>query len=251
MKVTRPPKLTDAHFNCIFYAVTGAGKTHLLGTANDCPVTSPMLLVNFNGGMLTLAGREIDIVSPTNFTELQEIYEFLREDNTKYRSVGVDTLTDEQRDISLGTLLKEVDDEMAYTDLGRDTPPDRRVWLQSAHQMRKLIRAFRDLSYLKKKSKRLHVFMTAHERVDEQSGFGIPAISGVVGLEAGGYVDVLARLTKRRRNVDGKIKTVRYLYTEEHETEEGVVYLGKNRTGRLGAVVKEPTISKIMEKWTA
>ena len=248
---TKPPKRTEAHFNGIFYGLTGVGKTQLLGSAEDCEATSPMLLIDMDGGLLTLAGQQQDVVRPTNFPELQDVYDHLREDNTKYRSVGIDTLTEQQRGISMGSILGEIDEDLAYNDLGRSTAPSRQDWLKSSVHMRKFIKAFRDLSYLEDSEKRLHVFCTAGERTDESRSIGCPSLPGVLGIECGGYVDVLARLVSTTREVGDTLKEVRYLYTREYEDDEGVKYLGKNRLGLLGRRVTNPTMDRIMNKWLA
>lgn len=252
MKITRPPKPESAHFNALFYGSTGVGKTTLLGSAQDCEATSPMLLIDVDGGLLSLAGKKIDVVRPTNFSQLQEIYDFLREDNDKYKSVGIDSVTEEQRVISMGSIMKDVDDDLAYKDLGRETVPHRQDWLKSAQQMRKLIRGFRDLSYRRDPDKRLHVFMTALEKMDEKSGYGCPALPGVLALEAGGYVDVLARLVIRRRTDPETEKSTeaRFLHTREYTTQDDVTFLGKNRLGRLGKGVWNPTIDSLIKLWT-
>lgn len=250
MNLTKPPKRADAHFNGIFYGVTGVGKTTLLGSAQKCKATSPMLFIDHDSGLLSLADTDIDVVRPMNFPELQEVYDFLRHDNTKYRSVGIDTLTEEQRGISMNTILDEVDETAAYKDLARSTPPTRQDWLKSQIHMRKFIRAFRDLSYLPDRTRRLHVFMTAGEKVDETSAMGCPALPGVLGLEAGGYVDVLGRIVIRKRVVDEKTVESRFLYTKEVTTEEGVKFLAKNRLGRFGRGVWDPTIKTLIDKWT-
>ena len=252
VKITRPPKRSEAFYNMIVYGMTGVGKTHLLGSAQDCPTTSPTLILNIDGGLLTLADQKIAVVNVANFKELQEVYDFLRNENTKYKSVAMDTLTEEQRVISMGSITGEVDDDLSFTDLGKSTPPTRQDWLKSSHQMRKLIRAFRDLSYHSDPTKRLHVFMTAAQKVDETMQRGAPALPGALALEAGGYVDVLGHLVMRKRlSEDGtKETTHRFLYAHEHTDDDGVTYLGKNRLGRLGRGVWDPTVAKLIELWT-
>jgi hypothetical protein len=92
--------------------------------------------------------------------------------------------------------------------------------------------------------------MTAQEKIDEKSSMGGPALPGVLLLEAGGYVDVLGRLVIRDREVDGKVKSSRYLYTKERTTDEGIRYLAKNRLGRLGRGVWDPTMQVLIDHWT-
>ncbi len=250
MKVTRPPKRSEAFYNMLVYGTTGVGKTTLLGSANDCKETAPLLFIDVDGGTLALADQKIDVVRPTSFKQLQEIYDYLRLENTKYRSVALDSLTEEQRVISLGSIMGEVDDDLAIMDLGKATPPTRQDYLKSSWQMRKLIRGFRDLSYGAAKQQ-LHVFMTAMEKTDELTQRGTPALPGILAFEAGGYVDVLARLVIRKQaNDEGKVRERRFLHTKEHTTEGGITYLGKNRLGRLGKGVWDPTVESLIKLWT-
>ena len=246
MKVHKPPRMDVAKFFGLFYGLTDTGKTYLLGSAQKCEATSPCLFVNVDGGDLTLSGFAIDVVDVGNFAELQEVFDYLKEENTKYKSVCFDSLTAQQRDVSMPTIL-ELGRSDDLNDLSRTKPPTQHDWLSSGQHMKNLLHAFKSLSKSKDTKTRIHVFMSAGERVDERRDIGVPALPGVLGTEVGGYVDILGRMTLE---TDEAGKEVRYLYTVKHIEDDGFTYLGKNRGRRLPRKVKAPSITKLMRYWT-
>ena len=116
--------------------------------------------------------------------------------------------------------------------------------------MRQLLQAFRSLAKSGKEKNRMHVFMSAGERVDDRRDIGVPSLPGVLALEVGGYVDVLARLVLQPPDEDDK-KEARYLLTTKHLDDDGFYYLAKNRLRLLPPRMKNPTIEKILNHWNA
>jgi len=242
----------DTEFtSAIIYGETGVGKTHLLGTVTKCKFASPCLLIDVDGGTKTLRGVNIDVVRPTSWREIQEIYNFFRHDNTKYKSVAVDSLSELQKKYSLGTILGDLmdDGESDYTDLGGTIVPTRQDWLKTGDQMRKFIRAFKELAYLKDTDKRVHVLMTCLEKYVEKKDLICPLFSGSLAEESGAYVDVLARLSHitQEKEEDDKIKVIsrRHLLVDAHTDSEGMRYLAKNRGSRVKQIWN-PTIEKLL-----
>lgn len=248
------PEETE-HLNMIIYGDTGVGKTHLAGTAVDFAGTNEPLFIDFEGGTKTLHGKEIDVTRPKNWKDIQAILDYLVNDNTKYKCVIIDPLTELQKKHSMGYILGELDDDRGYTDLARAEAPTRQDWLRSGEQMWKFIRAFRDLAYLKDKSRRVHVIMTALERYDEKRSLMCPSLPGALGPSCGAAVDILARLSKEPKEVEdpasGEIVTVtrRFLLTDDFVDEVGTKFMAKNRGNRLGRGMWEPTIDKILGVW--
>jgi hypothetical protein len=243
------------HINMIVYGLTDAGKTFFCGTAALCAETSPTLFVNIDKGTLTikrfmqkhgLTAKELAITSPKNFGDIQDIYEYLRYENTKYRSVCLDSLTEFQKGPSMGTILGDLEDDMAYKDLGKSTPANRGDWLRSHEHVRKLIRAFRDLAYLDDESRRLHVIMTALEKEDEKRMIVCPSLPGVLGLECGALVDILGHLSEQE-NAEGR--ELRFLRTKSFTNDDGVKFLAKNRGGLLGKGIWKPTVASVVDVW--
>jgi hypothetical protein len=249
-KVEKPED--TEHLNVIIYGDTGSGKTYLCGTAAECPTATPALIIDIEGGTKTLRGVNIDIVRPNSWEEIQDIYDYLRHDNNKYKLIAVDSLTELQRKFSMGIIMGDIDKEARYNDLEKTTTPNRQDWLRTGDQMRKVIRAFRDLSYLPDVDKRVHVIMTALEKHDEKKNCTCPQLPGALGAECGAFVDVLARLshiqTKNEETEESESK--RHLLVDEYINAEGTKYLAKNRGGRLKQIWM-PTIEKILHLWEA
>lgn len=245
------------HLNMIIYGDTGTGKTYLCGTAMDFAGSSPALFIDFEGGTKTLHGRKIDVVRPKSWKEIQIIYEYLYHDNNRYKSVVIDSLTELQKKYSMGAIMGQFEsgENDTYADLESSVAPTRQDWLRSGEQMRKMIRAFRDLAYLQEPSRRVHVIMTALEKYDEKKQLICPSLPGSLAYECGAMVDIFCRLSKQNIVTSdpetGQEKTIakRHLLAEEYVDDTGLKYTAKNRGGRLGRQMWDPSISKILGVW--
>jgi hypothetical protein len=240
------------YINAIIYGATGSGKTHLLGTAMDYPGTSPILLLDVEGGTKTLRGKKVDVVRPLSWKQIQDIYNFLRHDNHHYKAIGIDSLTELQKKYSLGAILGDLKEgESDYDDLGGTVVPTRQDWLKTGDQMRKFIRAFKELAYIKTGGDRIHVFMTCLEKTDEKRNIVGPLFSGQLSSECGAYVDVLARLSRIAVEEPGegdtvKVMSKRHLLVDSYTNADGIVFLAKNRGSKVRQIWN-PTIQKIVE----
>lgn len=251
------PEASD-HVNMVLYGDTGEGKTHLLGTIVDVPEAMPALLIDTDGGTATIKDRDIEVTRPRNWKQMQEVYDFLRHDNTRYRSCLVDGLTETQQVQSMGVLLNEVEDDGdQFRNLGATVVADRQDWLRSGNQMRKFIRAFKGLSYLPDAERRLHVVMTARERVEEKRKVTTPQLPGQLGSECGAFVDILARISSHdfdKEDDDGNTigtETRRMLLLAPYTNDTGMRYLAKNRGGNLPRAMWDPTMKAVIAAWRA
>lgn len=249
---------SSEHLNMLVYGDTGTGKTHLCGTALDFADTNPCLFVDFEGGTKTLHGKKIDVTRPKNWAEVQDIYEYFLYDNDKYKCVIIDPLTELQKKYSMGFVTGELTEDSQgqsiYSSLEEASAPTRQDWLRSGEQMRKVIRAFRDLAYHHDQNKRVHVIMTALERHDEKRNVICPQLPGSLGIEAGAMVDILVRLSRQnvqKTDENGETRTItrRHLLTDVYVDEFGTKFLAKNRGNRLGNAIWDPTIEKILGVW--
>lgn len=252
------PDIAGRHLNALIYGDSGAGKTLLAGTAVYCEATRPVLFIDVDSGVTTLdsAGildsEWIDIVRPRSWTDFQKIYEFLANDNDYYRCVVVDSLTEIQRKFSMGTILGEIGEGVdTYNDLGRSPVPTRQDWMRTGDQMRKLIRALRDLAYLPDPDRRVHVIMVALEKHEEKRKVICPALSGALGMECGAFVDILARLSRQVVVEDDESgepveRIRRHLLTDDWINDLDIRHMAKDRTRRLGRGIWDPTIADIM-----
>jgi hypothetical protein len=79
----------------LLYGNPGAGKTTLALTANDHPELSPALLLNFEGGLLSVVGRgDVDAIDIVTTDELERVFWYLRESNPevdKFKTIIVDS----------------------------------------------------------------------------------------------------------------------------------------------------------------
>jgi hypothetical protein len=179
-------KAGDKRFlKALIFSPAGHGKTHFLGTAEDDPRTSPMLVLDFEGGHETLSGLDIDVAEIRAWDDYNEAYELLTSDSAdnRYKSVGVDSASETAQWALLQLLAKEGPsrrdpDLLEMRDYGR-----------AGTQVRRLLREFRDLP--------LHVFYTSHAKEIEERGVGkvkVPAMFGQLAEEVAGLMSVVGYL---------------------------------------------------------
>lgn len=223
-----PPE-TDRKVKSLIYGPSGHGKTRLLGTANDDPRTSPMLLLDYEGGVSSLIGRDIDVVRITTWDEYEEVRLFLKGGKHGYKSVGIDSVSEAHVNALLGRLEDRQRKEANALDQN-----DYGVALV---MMRRLLRSFRDLP--------LHVFCTAlaKEETDVREGLiKKPALPGAMADE-----------------VLGIFESVSYLALAEDADKQIVRVLVMNPAPRIRAktrvpldvvppdTIVDPTIAKILD----
>lgn len=171
----------------LFFSPPGHGKTHLLGTLADDERTAPALILDFEGGVTTLVGRDIDVATVRDWQDFNEAYALLSDPDTEYRSVGVDSLSETQVG-GLLALLRENSPEGRRATEDTLTQGD---WGTILVQMRRFVRHFKDLP--------MHVAMTAlaGEDLDKVEGrVKVPLLQGSFQNEAPGIFDVVAYLAK-------------------------------------------------------
>src|SRR5690606_7158987 len=80
------PRVASRFLKILLYGYPGIGKTVLAATANDDPRMSPALLVDFEGGTLSIADKDVDVVRVTAFKQFNEVYDFLRSGQHPYKT---------------------------------------------------------------------------------------------------------------------------------------------------------------------
>jgi len=223
-------KAQEAQFcKALFFAPHGHGKTYLLGTADDDGRASPTLFLDFEGGTQTLVGRDTDVGTIRDWDDYNEAYELLSDPKTKYKSTGVDSISETQIFGMLSILdkdAKRVDpDLMAQQD-----------WGVILVQMRRFVRHFRDLP--------MHVFFTAlaGEIVEPRVGtVKAPLLQGAFQKELPGIVDIVGYLA----NEDTEDGINRLLLLHSYPK-----FQVKARTP-MGVVVpkeiEDPTVTKLLD----
>lgn len=234
------------HLNMIVYGDTGVGKTYLIGTARKFAPTKKALIISCDEGLLTLKGLGVKVAIVNSLTDLEEVYDNLNEGRWKFDLVGLDSLTEIQDRISLGTIKNELSPEgnyMSFTSVRQTTQPE---WGVTGEHMKRVVRSFRSLSSHPDPARRSHVIMTCHEKFHAKRRLITPDLRGAMADEVGRYVDILARLVviPNDENVPK-----RFLQTIEAEDDMGIRYRAKNRGGMLGAGIWNPTVKRIITAW--
>ena len=153
-----------------------------MGTAAQDPRTAPCLILDFEGGSLTLEGMpgEYEIVPIRTWDDYSEVYNDRPLDNTEgWKSVGIDSLS-ETRIFALLTIVKR--------DAARRKNPDlieQGDYGTAMVQMRRLIREFKDLPEMHT------IFLSSSKDVkDPRDGMvKKPALSGQLADDIPGMMD--------------------------------------------------------------
>jgi hypothetical protein len=141
----RAPQENLPMLNLMIYGDSGVGKTLLAGTAAFVPELTPILFVDVEGGTLTLSHfdntADIDVVRVTRWQDMQKVYDDLLKGNHPYKTIIIDSLTEMQK-LAMNSQLGAGSD----LDPGGNMP-EFKDWHINTEQMRRLVRAFRDLPY--------------------------------------------------------------------------------------------------------
>lgn len=234
LNITKPESRRD-QVNILVYGESGAGKTILAGSADEVPEMRPVLLIDAEGGTLSLDKHypNVDVVRITSFQELQDLYDELHSGRTKYRTVILDSLSELQK---LG-----MDHIMHVTSAGLmnlmpDGIPGLKEWGINTEQIRRLVRAFRDLD--------MHTIITALIKEDKNQRTGVvtmrPKLSGQLAAEIPGFLDIVAYMYVKNVQVGDEIEAKRLLLTSSTDMQ-----VAKDRTGRLPLIVEDPTMASI------
>lgn len=220
-----------AWLNLLVYGVPGAGKTYLLGTAEDSADLSPFLFIDIEGGTLTIRKRKgIDVVRARSIDEIVKIHNMLYEDAGEYyKGVGIDSITELQK-LDMKTIMKKEHENKPET-----IDPDQATmsaWGKSRIRLTRIIQGFKDLP--------IHTICTAllHEELDDVNGITkfSPAMSGQLRREIPGYFDVVAYLSAKSKGEE-VVRTLQTAMTSK--------VAAKDRTASLPGVIVGPNLPDI------
>ncbi len=223
----------------MFHGESGVGKTHLLGTAQDHKATSPLLVIDIDGGIKTLRHRkDIDVIQVRSVSQLigvyRDLYNAIPSDGKKfpYGTVGIDTFSELQQ-----LDLVEVMTEFAKVNDKIDPDvPDQRGYGKSGTHMRKLARAFRDLP--------CNVIFNCHSQTERDNNMRMlyqPKLVGKLRIDIPGFLDIVGYYRAESDGADGTVN--RYMQFQKTETT-----IAKDRTGAFDPIEINPTIPILWEK---
>lgn len=243
MATTKDSPLADQIFapdeiewiNALFYGVPGVGKTYLCGTAADHPKTSPVVILDCEGGTLTLRNMKVDVIRIRSMDDLVKTHNDLRVNNNGYyKTVAVDSLS-ELADLDMRTVMKEM--IAKTTAAGKDRDPDvadRREWGIVRTHVRRIVRAYRDLE--------MNTLFTALLNQDKDDVTGkttmYPGLSGKLKGEIPGFVDIVGyyRIVTNGEEITRKLQV--------QGTDK---VTAKDRTASFPPVIDNPTIPMLWD----
>lgn len=228
VKVSQPQD--NQFLKGLIFGPPGQGKTTLLGSAQLDPRTFPMLLLDFEGGVQSLVGLEIDVVRITGWPTYNEVFSELVKGKTPYKSIGIDSIS-ETNIFALLQILREEGPQRKDHDL-----LEMRDYGKSNVQIRRLVRDFRDLPF--------HVFFTSlsKEVVDPRQGtIKVPALSGQLAEEIPGLMSMVGYLAQSE--TDGGV--IRSLLLQNYPAFRTKV---RAPWGEVAPdEIEEPSVGKILD----
>lgn len=230
---------TQSQLVMLAYGSYGVGKTVLLGSAALDSRTSPMLLIDFEGGSASLSGLDVDVVRVTTVADIIDIHAGLAKKQIRnsagqlYNSVGLDSLTVLHNAVLQDTMRESASGKK----LDMTDQPEQRDYLRALMRMRRIIAGFRDLP--------MHVFFTALLKEEVETGVGLirkPALPGQFADEIGGIVSVIGYMTAVEKEGN---PAQRIFYTSPNK---GVRAKFRTPYGvKAPPAIMEPTMSKILD----
>jgi phage nucleotide-binding protein len=222
--------------NILVYGDPGIGKTRFAGSASLVPELSPVLVIDVEGGTMSLADdyKNVDVVRVTKWGDIANVYEAVFDNPDLYRTVVLDSLSEMQK-FSMVEIMKAAVKKNPDRDI---EVPGMREWGINGEQIRTLVRAFRDAG--------LNVIATSHA-MDDQSEGGAgktkPALTGKLRNEVAGFFDMVFYLYNKKIKEDDNTRRIANLLLSKGTPE----VIAKDRSGRVPEVMEDPTMTLIYQ----
>jgi len=241
-----PAALQDFTLNMLIYGRSGVGKTRLAASASGVPELAPVLLIDIEGGTFSIRDLypTVDVLRVSTWADMQDAYDELYDGHHKYKTVVLDSLTEIQK-FSMMNIMDDLMKDPRNSDRDPDIPSIRE-WGKNIEQIRKMVRAFRDLP--------MTAIFTALVVEDKNPKTGAierkPSLSGKLSGEVAGFLDIVAYYYVKPVPIAGTAPTE---YENQRlllsmQTEDTIA---KDRSDRLPSVIKSPTMREILEHITA
>ncbi len=234
------PGEAPPRWSVLVYGPTGVGKTWLLASGEK--FRSGRMLVVAVESARGLEGFDVDVVDARTLEDLKAVHRYLRDEKHPYVCVGIDSLTQLQKFLfeqfaSAEAERREQKDLMAREVISLRGSQD--TIRQTNEAVRRIIWAFNSLP--------ISVVYTALDRVftteDELGRIEGPGLSPTVSTDVRSYCDVVARMSMKLVDRNGKTEVQRTLWLSPNDTFYTRVRAGKGV--EVPDRIVDPTLPKL------
>ena len=99
------------YLKVLVHGPAGSGKTRLIGT-----IKKKTLIINAEGGLLSLRGQNIDVFTVKSIADVREVYTYLLTD-TSYEWVALDSISEIGEVVLTNEMEKTKDPRKAYGEM--------------------------------------------------------------------------------------------------------------------------------------
>jgi phage nucleotide-binding protein len=234
----KTPAQSVEYLNLLIYGEPGVGKTRLAGSAADHADTSPVLILDVEGGVMSLRNRkDIDVLQVRDIDTIVKVHDELQKRNGGgYSTVVIDSLSELQK-LDMRTVMQE--EYNRQPDRTDKDVPSQRAWGKSQERLRRIIRGFKDLP--------VHTIMTTlvTQVTDEQTNVThyYPALPGKMRGDAPGFFDVVGMLRVKEEQNGAVIRRLLQIQSSTKVVaKDRTDTLGIDGDGKRVGIIVDPTI---------